>query len=130
MPTGRVGRVISSSRPPYFQVGALATDSARLQPALARTVRSTTEGTAATRLSIGWAVARAEMAGRSAERRRVDMKIGDHERAAGRRAGDGVGDAARVPAERLTPKLIHTATDAPAATARATTRGQQRIEML
>jgi hypothetical protein len=97
---------------------------------LARIIESTTEGTATTRLSIGWAVARAEMAARSAEHRRVDVKIDDHERAAGQRAGDGAVDAALIPAERPTPKLIHAGTDVLAATARATTRGQQWIEML
>jgi len=70
------------------------------------------------------------MTARSAEHRRVDGKIDDHESAAARRAGDGAGDTVRGPAERLTPKLIHAATDVPAATARATTRGQQWIGML
>jgi hypothetical protein len=78
-------------------------------------IENTTEGTATSRLSIGATVARAEMTARSAERRRVDERAGD---------------TARVPAERLTPKLIHAATDVPAATARATTRGEQWIDML
>jgi len=60
----------------------------------------------------------------------LNGKTDDYEPTAGRRAGNCVVDVAWALAERFTPKPVRVATDAPAVTATAMTRGQQRIEIL